>query len=191
MTISSIRTGCPRPFVNDNQYATSFGGPIVKNKAFFFFDYEGIRLLIPSPTSVTVPTPAFAAAVEGNVPASQLPFYTKIFANYARINQAGAQQIPGGGCANVTTVGAIAFGAGNPCTVSQNAALASNAHDYLWVGRYDENIGNNDKLFIRAQHEHGFQPSYTDPFNPAFNLVSDQPEWQSQASEIIRLEPTL
>ena len=177
------QNGLPRPFVNDNQYATSFGGPIVKNKAFFFFDYEGIKLLIPSPTSVTIPTPAFATAVEGNVPASQLPFYTKIFANYARVNQAGAQQIPGGGCANVTAVGGVAFGAGNPCTVSQNAALASNAHDYLWVGRYDENIGNNDKLFIRAQHEHGFQPSYTDPFNPAFNLVSDQPEWQSQASE--------
>jgi hypothetical protein len=35
----------PRPFVNANQYAASFGGPIRKNKSFFFVDYEGIRLV--------------------------------------------------------------------------------------------------------------------------------------------------
>src|ERR1700674_4311627 len=173
----------PRPFVNDNQYATSFGGPIVKNKAFFFFDYEGIRLLIPSPTSVVIPTTAFASAILGNVPGSQLPFYQQIFANYSRVPQAGPVQLAGGGCNNLTTIGTTTFGANNPCVVQQQAGLASNAHDYLWVARFDQNIGNNDKLFVRAQHEHGFQPSYTDPFNPAFNLVSDQPEWQSQVSE--------
>ena len=41
----------PRPFVNANQYAASFGGPIRKNKSFFFVG-EGIRLIIPSTFSV-------------------------------------------------------------------------------------------------------------------------------------------
>jgi hypothetical protein len=173
----------PRLFVNANQYATSFGGPIKKDKAFFFFDYEGIRLAIPSPATVFVPTPAFATAVEGNVPPSQLPFYQQMFKNWATVSHAGAIQLGNGGCNGVTTIGTQTFGATNPCTVQLQAGLSNHAHDYLWVGRFDQNIGNSDKLFVRVQHEHGFQPSLTDPFNPAFNLVSDQPYWQSQVSE--------
>jgi hypothetical protein len=173
----------PRLFVNANQYATSFGGPIKKDKAFFFFDYEGIRLAIPAPVPVFVPTPAFATAVEGNVPASQLPFYQQMFKNWTTVSQAGAIQLSGGGCNTVTTIGTQTFGAANPCTVETQAGLSGHAHDYLWVARSDENIGNNDKLFVRVQREHGFQPTIIDPFNPAFNLVSDQPYWQSQVSE--------
>jgi len=37
----------PRGFDNANQYAASFGGPIWKNKAFFFWNYEGLRVIIP------------------------------------------------------------------------------------------------------------------------------------------------
>ncbi|HKW66698.1 MAG TPA: carboxypeptidase regulatory-like domain-containing protein [Terriglobales bacterium] len=37
----------PRPFVNDNQWAASIGGPIKKDKTFFFVDTEGLRVLIP------------------------------------------------------------------------------------------------------------------------------------------------
>src|SRR5215471_1909729 len=44
----------PRPFVNANQFAGSIGGPIKKDKAFFFFDYEGIYLAIPSPTTINL-----------------------------------------------------------------------------------------------------------------------------------------
>ena len=36
--------GAPRPFANNNQWAASIGGPIVKNKLFFFVDQEGLRL---------------------------------------------------------------------------------------------------------------------------------------------------
>ena len=37
----------PRPFSIANQWAGSFGGPLKKNKVFFFVDTEGLRLLIP------------------------------------------------------------------------------------------------------------------------------------------------
>src|SRR5437870_11859549 len=39
--------GTPRPFEIANQWAGSIGGPIKKDKLFFFFDNEGLRLLIP------------------------------------------------------------------------------------------------------------------------------------------------
>ena len=57
-------------FSNANQWATSFGGPIIKNKTFFFVDYEGMRFVLPNQFFVTSPTPQFAAAVGAQVAAS-------------------------------------------------------------------------------------------------------------------------
>ncbi len=41
-------SGTPRPFANNNQWAASLGGPIKKDKLFFFVDTEGIRYIVPS-----------------------------------------------------------------------------------------------------------------------------------------------
>jgi hypothetical protein len=51
--------GCDKPQFNQNQFGGTFGGPIKKNRTFFFTSYEGrrIRQGIPSP-AVTVPTAA-------------------------------------------------------------------------------------------------------------------------------------
>ncbi len=178
----------PRPFVNANQYATSFGGPIRKDKSFFFVDYEGIRLVIPSLFSVNVPTQPFENAVIANLnsvsPAS-VPFYNQLFGIWnATPGAAGSQNtLPGGGCANVTTLGGITFGAANPCASQLQGGTSQATNDYLIVGRYDQIVGNNDKLFVRVQHESGQQATYTDPLSPAFDAHSAQPEWQSQLSE--------
>src|SRR5271157_2097814 len=51
--------GAPRPFQNNNQWAASIGGPIKKNKAFFFVNTEGLRYIFGTSTSVFVPDPAF------------------------------------------------------------------------------------------------------------------------------------
>ena len=40
--------GTPRPFANNNEWAASLGGPIKKDKLFFFADTEGIRYIVPS-----------------------------------------------------------------------------------------------------------------------------------------------
>jgi hypothetical protein len=177
----------PRPFVNANQYAGSIGGPIRKDKSFFFFDAEGLYLAIPSPTSVNLPTPGFQSAVLGNLTANGLgasvPFYQNLFSLYNGVSQAGAQQLQGGGCSDVTAINGVTFGASNPCAVKIQGGLSAHSHDNLYVGRYDQNIGNNDRMFIRVEKEHGLQASYTDPINAAFNAISDQPQWQSQFSE--------
>jgi len=48
--------GIKRQILNRNQFAARLGGPIIKNKAFFFFLYEGQRQSSSSPTTQTVLT---------------------------------------------------------------------------------------------------------------------------------------
>ncbi len=46
----------PKPELRQNQFGGSVGGPIVKDKAFFFFDYENFRLVRGITQTSTVPT---------------------------------------------------------------------------------------------------------------------------------------
>src|SRR5579862_3447923 len=57
----------PRPFANNNEWAASFGGPIKKDKTFFFVDTEGLRYIVPATTPVFAPSPNFAAATLANL----------------------------------------------------------------------------------------------------------------------------
>jgi Carboxypeptidase regulatory-like domain/TonB dependent receptor/TonB-dependent Receptor Plug Domain len=46
----------PKPGFNRNQFGADFGGPILKNKLFFFLDYEGFRQTLTPTVVLTVPT---------------------------------------------------------------------------------------------------------------------------------------
>src|SRR5579875_2481718 len=51
-------TATPMPFNNNNEWAGSIGGPIKKDKLFFFADTEGITYIVPSTQVVYAPTTA-------------------------------------------------------------------------------------------------------------------------------------
>jgi hypothetical protein len=54
----------PKPALTRNQFGASLGGPIKKDKLFFFFNYEGRRDATSDPVDVVVPLDSFRA---GNV----------------------------------------------------------------------------------------------------------------------------
>ncbi|HLW75438.1 MAG TPA: carboxypeptidase-like regulatory domain-containing protein, partial [Bryobacteraceae bacterium] len=55
-TEESNRAGLPRPTIHDNRFGGRIGGPIIKNKTFFFANYEGRRFESASQVTRTVPT---------------------------------------------------------------------------------------------------------------------------------------
>lgn len=57
----SNRSGFPRPPLRWNQFGGNLGGPIVRNKAFFFFNYEGAQVRRAAQITGNVPTPALTA----------------------------------------------------------------------------------------------------------------------------------
>lgn len=52
------RDGRPRQPFHVNQFGGAVGGPIVRNKNFFFFNYDGQRRRLPNPVFLGVPIPA-------------------------------------------------------------------------------------------------------------------------------------
>jgi len=50
------RGGVPIPQVHRHNFGATIGGPVIKNKTFFFFDYEGVRASNPTTHSAGVPS---------------------------------------------------------------------------------------------------------------------------------------
>ncbi len=61
----------PRQPFHVNQFGGTLGGPVVKNRDFFFFNYDGQRRRLPNPVFLGVPIPANLAANPANAPAIQ------------------------------------------------------------------------------------------------------------------------
>jgi len=49
------QSGLPKPAERQNDFGGTFSGPIVKDRTFFFFSYEGLRLALPEVLLTSVP----------------------------------------------------------------------------------------------------------------------------------------
>lgn len=190
-------TGNPRPFDNANQWAASLGGPIVKEKVFFFLDTEGLKLLLPQVFFVALPSPQFETATLvnidsrfGNTSPSDA-FYKKIFNLYNSAPGAGAA-MPGGfsvadptGCTGFvgpkTPQGQL--GVDLPCALKLLATRGLPSEDSLTSGRVDWNASTKDRAFLQIQYDRGQVPIAVDPISPFFDAVGDQPWWQGELIE--------
>lgn len=176
-------SGVSRPFANANQWAASAGGPIIKNKTFFFFDYEGLKNVLPTGVLAKVPSPQFESATLANLNATgqsaASTFYQKIFSLYNGAAGVGsATPVAGGGCGTFTLLGP-----GVPCALQFRSTNGNYTTEYLWAARVDQHFGENDQAYIRLWRDKGTQPTYTDPINPIFNTFSPQPQMQAQFGE--------
>lgn len=173
-------TDTPRPFVNANQWSASLGGPIVKDKAFFFLDQEGIRLLIPTSTQARIPSPEFENATIANLQNQGLdasvPFYNNIFSLYNGAPGA-SRATPLLACGDV---GITDLPAGDPCVLQFRSTVGQLTTQWILAGRLDFNLDTRDRLFVSGRVDRGNQASFTDPINPLFNLVSVQPDDEGQ-----------
>lgn len=69
------RNRAPKTPLHRNQYGGGLGGPIKRNKLFFFGYYEGFRQVAPTPASTIVPTLAQRASVTDPISKNLLQFY--------------------------------------------------------------------------------------------------------------------
>jgi outer membrane receptor protein involved in Fe transport len=59
------KSGFPKRAYHFNQFGGNLGGPVVKNRVFFFFDYDGQRNTTPNPVILTVPAPSDPLSQQG------------------------------------------------------------------------------------------------------------------------------
>ena len=181
----------PRPFDNASQWAGSVGGPIKKDKLFFFFDTEGLRVLIAPVNFVGIPSPQFQAATLANIDtkfgatSASDSFYRKMFNLYNSAPGASSAK-PGTptdplDCGPFT--GPNGLGTTVPCGDYFIVDRGRPSQDVLVSGRIDWNVSRNDRAFLRLQYDHGRGAWYTDPISPVFDVDLTQPWWQAQVVE--------
>src|SRR5450755_800940 len=178
--------GAATPFANANQWADSIGGPIIKNRTFFFVDNEGLKFVLPVTNVLTVPSPQFASAVLANVTATQpneAATYQKMFNLYQGVpGYSGASALP-----NTTACNSLTLPGFNPatapCALQFRSSPSVLASEWILAGRVDHRLGDKDQAYFRYKLDRGTQPSATDPVDPKFDAISKQPSWDAQLDE--------
>ncbi len=169
------QTATPKPRSNANQWAGSFGGPIVKDKSFFFFNTEGLRVIIPVRGTVFAPSASYIKNTLAAINPSDVPFYQKLFSVYT-------------GNARYATA---AVDANDPNAVSFSSNSSNFAHEWLISGRIDQKLSDKDNLFGHVKIDKGVQPTYTSLLDPLFNTQSPQPEYEGQLNETHIFSPNV
>jgi hypothetical protein len=180
-----------------NQFGGNVGGPIVRNKMFFFFAYEGSRSASPSDSISTVPT---AATLSGDFGASGLPVIydpntSSINANGSTVRQVFANNvIPTSRLDSVAQKAAAYWPTPSSAGFSNNYYYASGSKvpTDMQTAKYDYAISSNQKLSISVLHYS--QTSDTRGVYPGAACNCSETlkrEWQVPLSHVWTIRPSL
>ena len=207
---SNNRVGLQEPRSDSHNFGGSFGGPIKKNKLFFFFNYESLQYAVPTSGTVRMPSPQIETYALAHVDANAVTLYQDAFKLYAgAAGAAGAVPVTNGsgplqdsnnhmGCgtgtfwnANIAAPGGGVFGTSVPCSY----AFAQNASELnkesLVTFRADYNITDRQKISARYNYDWGVQATGPSFINPIFNSTSNQPSDQGQLTYTYAISPNL
>jgi len=200
-------SGAPKPHGVSNQYATGFGGRIVRDRLFFFADTEGLRMATPGTSGVVaVPSPEFESYSLRTIQPSQVPLYQKMFALYdsapghdraVRVrNGDGPLEDSSGalGCGRLagtpTGTGGV-FGINISCAQAWGDYVPSQTSEWLLSTRVDYNLSARQRMFFRFKTDQGHLTFKPNPINPAFGGTSTQPDYEGQLNHTFIMSPRL
>ena len=184
-----------KPRSTVNEFGVSVGGPLRRNRLFFFAHYEGIRIALPLVSQVVAPSPAYQQyvlsqlAVGGTDPITgtampaepaEIPFYRSMFKlyRYSAGTPVAVSSCPldatGGLLPGAQTSGNLFDGSG--CANQSQESLNNSDSENLIVVKIDHAIDHNNSVWYRFQQDTGLQAAYTDPINAMFNSYSPQPQ---------------
>ena len=153
----SNQAGTPRTPLVRNTFGGALGGPIVKNKLFFFYSYEGRRDATATPITQVVP---LASLGQGNIKYTYCTDATCNTTPTASLNLAQNQQVYAAAGINPAALAALAAAAAkypaNDTTVGDGlntggfrfnapTPVALNSHS----ARFDYTLSHNQNLFVR------------------------------------------
>jgi hypothetical protein len=151
------------PILHYNLFGASVGGPVRKNRTFFFFNYEGLRqktqttqiLNIPSPAQVRGDFSADTVAVRDPAGAGRPPFPGNLIPT-DRLDPIGAK---------IAAFYPVPNLAGRPPGNSNFIGTTSDiAPNNYYIGRADHNIRDSDRVYGRVLKSGGpvdDTPAYT------------------------------